>query len=167
MDPQYYSNLPVGTRWRHATPGTESVFVKISPTASQCLSGPIGYFMPGNSYVIGESVACRVIPFELRHPGDPKSPPRLWSYVYLHGRAEHWNARVGRQNGWEDCAPDLCCCVDDPLPAADGEYDAILYGEPAKIVLSTRYHGSLFGGRVALTNDEEGLAHARDHANWM
>jgi hypothetical protein len=91
----------------------------------------------------------------------------LFHYVYLHGEAEYACRKV-RNDRWNDSADDLCCAdvLNGGRDLEDGEYEAILYGEPAIVVID-RKESNFARGRVALlSNSPEVLKHVRTPSEW-
>ena len=100
----------------------------------------------------------------LFHADDPDPAAKFrWPFVYLHRMAERMNEQIGRLHRW-DSAPDLLS-ADQPMPVSPGQYPVTLYGVPALAVLALRWE--VYGGRVALLDDPEGLAHAQNPQEWM
>lgn len=97
---------------------------------------------------------------------DPAAPSNtLWHFVYLHGEAEGVASELTYRNNWPDGAADLCV-LDGTHPTTPGEYPVTLYGRDAVAVLADRGLSGHLSGRVALMDDADGLAHARNVAEW-
>ena len=107
----------------------------------------------------------------LYNQSDPAAPEGdyIWHFVYLHGEAEALNQEMADKGGWHEderhWSPSDCFVSDQPMPP-DGDYDALLYGRPVKVVIRKRKHANYLCGRVACIDDPEGLAHALSPDDW-
>ncbi len=109
--------------------------------------------------------------YNFYHQNDPAAPKNAeyWHSVYLHGLAEDHNNRIASEASWEWAAPDLFVC-DQPMPTAEGDFPAKLYG--LDVVAFIRYRwgqkveGDYLAGRVASPLDETGFAHAQNREEW-
>lgn len=98
---------------------------------------------------------------------DPDRPADAWRwpFVYLHGKAEDLVRVLSYAKEWENSAPDIFV-ASKPMPPEAGEWSVKLYGIPAVAVIARRDGTSHLCGRVALLDDQEGLAHARRPEDW-
>lgn len=109
------------------------------------------------------------------HCGDDTIPEieqyHRWPFVYLHGEAEDLNA----ENTPE--ASDLCVATKPitdyvgPLKNLSSyvllhKIECFVYDKPAMCVLRKRENEAFLSGRVALLEDEVGLAHIMNPDEW-
>ncbi len=93
---------------------------------------------------------------------DPKGK-YVWSYVYLHRKAEYLSDRVRLANKWEWVAPDMVL-GDIPMPGI-GTYFGLLYGKTVRIIIAKRYK-HIIGGRIVLADDSKGWQDICNPRRW-